>query len=67
MNDQLKNELLSYYGELLYDFEHSNDYFDKCKISEKINAINTLLELPQVSSQKFQEIIKKIIKNLKNT
>jgi hypothetical protein len=47
MKQELKDLLLEYYGELIGEHEYSNDYFAKTKISEKINAINLLLNLPK--------------------
>lgn len=40
--------LLFEYGALMYDFEHCKDIFEKRKIFNKMNAINTLLDVPLI-------------------
>jgi hypothetical protein len=43
MKKELEDSLLIYLGELMYDFENCNSFFDKQKIAIKIDAINILL------------------------
>lgn len=45
MNENLKNELCQYLGQLLYEHENESDWILKDKIAEKINAANKLLDI----------------------
>ena len=60
MNEKLKNELLNYYGELLYDKQNCHDWIGISNISDKLTAIETLLELPEVERVTFLDKIKKL-------
>lgn len=68
MKQELKDLLLEYYGELLGEHEYSNDYFIKVKISDKINAINLLLNLPkqEKDNRPFCRNLHSITKKLTN-
>ncbi len=44
MSDTLRNELLLYLGELLYDLGKEYDCAEREKIATKIAAVNTLLD-----------------------
>ena len=44
MTETLKDELLLYLGELMYDYDNINDYSNKIEIGSKISLINKLLE-----------------------
>lgn len=45
MKQELKDLLLEYLGELMYERDNSNDYFKKKFIQADINAIERLLGL----------------------
>ena len=65
MKGSLKNELCEYLGELMYDQENQFDWFSKDKITKRINAIHTLLEIEsdqELFSDKIIEVSKKILK-----
>ena len=49
--------LLFEYGALMHDFEHCKCMFEKHKLVGKMNAINTLLDLPSI--KEYNEQIKK--------
>jgi len=40
--------LLFEYGASMHDFEHCKDMFERRKIFNKMNAINTLLDVPLI-------------------
>lgn len=44
MDEKLKTLLLEYLGELMYDHQNTFDWIGKDSISEKIKAVNVLLE-----------------------
>ncbi len=45
MNEELKDMLCEYLGELMHNRDTTFDWIEKDKIIEKINAINVLLEV----------------------
>ena len=57
MNQETIDNLLSYYGELMYEHENTKDYFVKRKVLNKMNLINELLELPKVKGFNLREFI----------
>lgn len=61
MNEQLKDELLIYYGELMYEREKCNDYFVKPSIQRKLDAVNVLLGFKPIrKSINLIDIVKSI-------
>jgi len=47
MNENLNIELQLYLGDLLEQYKTTYDYFEKRKISKKINAVESILEIKQ--------------------
>lgn len=56
-----QDQLLYEYGELMYQFEHSHDWWEKKRLSRKMNAINILLDLPEVEHENILNI-KEVLK-----
>lgn len=54
--------LLFEYGALMHDFEHCKCIFEKRKIFNKMNAINTLLGVPLIE---YKSPLLKIMKGIK--
>ena len=55
--------LLFEYGALMHDFEHSKCVFERHKLVGKMNAINTLLDLPLIE---YKSPLYKIVKEIVN-
>ena len=70
MKQELKDSLLEYLGEVMYDIENSPDYFDKSKLKNKSEAIHALLDLPYkeqgFSIYNFAESYKNTLNKIKN-
>jgi len=47
MKQELKDLLLEHYGILMGSHQYTNDYLQKIRIMEEMNAINLLLNLPR--------------------
>lgn len=63
MKQELKDLLTEYYGELQQRFDNSNGYFERRSLNSRMNAINRLLEVPQVEMKgSLKEIIKELNK-----
>ena len=45
MSEELKDQLLTYYGELMYLRDRENDYFGKIQYYRKMEAVDVLLGL----------------------
>lgn len=60
MNQELKNELCNYLGELMAESEQTFDWIEKDRITEKINAVNLLLGFTD-RKETWMEKLKKII------
>ena len=48
IHQDLTNILLELYGHLTYTLRDSHDFLEKIFIEKKMNAINILLDLPEV-------------------
>lgn len=65
VNEELKNNLCVYLGELTYLYENTFDWIEKDKIGDKINAVNELLEIKESKENWFQKVAKEVSKELK--
>jgi hypothetical protein len=62
MNEELKNLLCVYLGELLFKFENEYDWINRDGISEKINAVNVLLGIAD-RKQNFGQLVEEFYKS----
>lgn len=56
--------LLFEYGALMHDFEHCKCMFEKHKLVGKMNAINTLLDVPLIE---YKSPLQKIVDKINNS
>jgi len=60
MNENLKNQLCEYLGQLMYQHENEFDWILKDKIAEKINVVNKLLDIDKHEQSWYEKISKKL-------
>ena len=65
MTDILKDELCLYLGQLMYHHQNECDWILKDKICEKINAVNTLLDIDAHEKTWYEKLAKEL-KSVKN-
>lgn len=61
MNKELEDMLCTYLGELLSESENTFDWIEKDKITEKINAVNVLLEQPVRMVTWYEKVSEQLI------
>jgi hypothetical protein len=59
MKQELQDNLLEYLGELMYDLDNNKDYFKRLAIENKINAINTLIDMQKREIKTLYDLYKK--------
>ena len=63
MNENLKNQLCEYLGQLMYQHENEFDWVSKDSIAEKINAVNKLLDIDKHEKSWYEKIAIKLKNN----
>ena len=62
MNSELQSLLYTHLGELMHQQENEFDWIEKNRITEKTNAVYTLLEIDKKEESTMRRIIKEIRK-----
>lgn len=63
MDEDFKDKLCAYLGELTYEYEHCHDWIRQSGLATKINAANSLLGFDG-KKQTFLDQAKEILKSL---
>ena len=65
MPEHLKSELAYYLGQLMHQHENEFDWIEKDKISEKMNAVYTLLNINKHEKTWYQKLARELKVELK--